>query len=111
VGETVSDTSLVNTTLNGFSKSWEPFVKGICAREKLSSFEKLWVDFIRGETREVSKASRQGGREENLTLVSQTRKGKGKCSKKKGNSEEAISQLRMKMDLSKVKCFACQKLS
>jgi hypothetical protein len=60
VGETVSDIELVNTTLNGFSKSWEPFVKGICAREKLPSFEKLWDDFIR---RRLGRSPRLAGRE------------------------------------------------
>jgi hypothetical protein len=46
VGEKVTDVELVDTTLNGFSKSWEPFVKGIRVWEKLPSFEKLWDNFI-----------------------------------------------------------------
>jgi hypothetical protein len=109
VGEKVTDAELVNTTLNGFSKSWEPFVKGICAREKLPSFEKLWDDFIQEETREESKASRQGGSDENLALVSQARKGKGKGSNKKGRGEGSTSQSGKKKDLSKIKCFVCHK--
>jgi hypothetical protein len=40
VGEKVTNVELVNTGLNGFSKSWEPFVKGICDQEKLPSFER-----------------------------------------------------------------------
>jgi hypothetical protein len=98
----VDDIELVNVALNGFTKSWEPFVKGIRAREKLPDWQRLWDDCIQQETREESKASKQGGSDENLTLVSQTRKGKGK-----GNNEGATSQP-MK-DLSKVKCFACHK--
>jgi hypothetical protein len=31
VGEKMVDAKLVNTTLNGFSKPWEPFFKGIRA--------------------------------------------------------------------------------
>jgi hypothetical protein len=31
VGETVVEPELVNVALNGFTKSWEPFIKGICA--------------------------------------------------------------------------------
>jgi hypothetical protein len=46
VGEKVDDTKLVNTTLNGFSNPWESFVKGICAQEKLPTFERLWDDCI-----------------------------------------------------------------
>jgi hypothetical protein len=31
IGEVVDDTELVNVALNGFPRSWEPFVQGICA--------------------------------------------------------------------------------
>jgi hypothetical protein len=41
--EEIDDTELVNVALNGFLRSWEPFVQGICAREKLPPFDKLWV--------------------------------------------------------------------
>jgi hypothetical protein len=35
VGVVVSDEEMVRMTLNGFSKPWAPFIKGIVAREKL----------------------------------------------------------------------------
>jgi hypothetical protein len=41
IGEAVDDTALVNVALNGFPGSWEPFVQGICAREKLPPFDRL----------------------------------------------------------------------
>jgi hypothetical protein len=41
IGEKVDDVELVNVTLNGFTKSWESFVKGVCAREKLPNWERL----------------------------------------------------------------------
>ena len=31
-GDTIEDTELVLTTLNGFLSSWDVFVQGICAR-------------------------------------------------------------------------------
>jgi hypothetical protein len=31
IGEKVNDLELVNVALNGFSKSWETFVKVVCA--------------------------------------------------------------------------------
>jgi hypothetical protein len=46
VGEKEVDGELVNTALNGFSKPWEPFVKGISERENLPTFERLWDDHI-----------------------------------------------------------------
>ena len=75
----------MNVALNGIIKSWEPFVKGVCAQKKLPNWERLWDDYIQEEAWDESKACRQGDEEENLALVSQAKKGKGKGSK--GNSE------------------------
>jgi hypothetical protein len=44
IGEAVDYTELINAALNGFLGSWEPFVHGICAREKLPPFDRLWID-------------------------------------------------------------------
>jgi hypothetical protein len=46
VGEVVTDEVLVRMALNGFSKPWAPFIKGIEAREKLPKFDRLWDEFI-----------------------------------------------------------------
>jgi hypothetical protein len=35
IWEKLDDVELINVALNGFPKSWEPFVKGVCAQEKL----------------------------------------------------------------------------
>jgi hypothetical protein len=50
IGDKVEDAKLVNVALRGLPKSWEPFVQGICAREKLSDFDRLWTDCIQEET-------------------------------------------------------------
>jgi hypothetical protein len=99
----------MNVALNGLTKSWEPFVKGVCTRENIPYWQRLWDDFIQEETREEFKSINQGGSEEKFTLVSKTRKGKGKNSSKKGNSDGGSSQLGKKKDLSKIKCFSCHK--
>jgi hypothetical protein len=44
--EKIEYVELVNMALNGFLASWEPSVKGICARENLPNFERLWDDYI-----------------------------------------------------------------
>jgi hypothetical protein len=44
-----------------------------------------------------------------VVLVSQKRKGKGKVSNKKSNSEVETSQSGKKKELSKFKCFVCHK--
>jgi hypothetical protein len=41
VGETVDEVELVNVALNGFTKSWEPFIKDIRARETLPKLDRL----------------------------------------------------------------------
>jgi hypothetical protein len=46
INETVEDVELVNATLGGLPGSWEPFVQGICAREQLLGFDRLWTDCI-----------------------------------------------------------------
>ena len=46
VGETVDSAELIRVALNGFSKSWEMFIRGIVARENMPSWERLWDDFI-----------------------------------------------------------------
>jgi hypothetical protein len=104
VGEKIANAELVNMALNGFSTSWRPFVKGICAHENLPKFERLWDDYIQEETQMESKANKKGG-DKNLYLFGQTNKGKGKGPNKgKGKSEESTSQSGNK-DLSKIKCF------
>jgi hypothetical protein len=97
----IEDTELVNMTLNGFSISWENFVKGNYTRENLPSFETLWNNCIQKETRMESKASKNNG-DDNLSLLGQTKGGGEKGpSKGKGNNESTSQPGK---DLSKIKC-------
>jgi hypothetical protein len=50
IGEKMEDTELMNVALNGLPKSWEPFVKGVCARENIPDWQRLWDDCIQEET-------------------------------------------------------------
>jgi hypothetical protein len=108
VGETVLDAELVNVALNGFTKAWKPFIMGICARERLPNWERLWDDCIQQETH--TQASKQGGgsADENLALVSKTKKGKAKVFKKVDSQGEG-QQSGQKRDMSKIKCYICHK--
>ena len=47
------------TTLNGLSRDWEAFIRGICSRRKLTKFRKLWEECVQEEERIAA-------REENL---------------------------------------------
>jgi hypothetical protein len=102
VGEKKEDVELVRVALNGFSKSWDVFVRGVVARVKLSEWQCLWDDFVQEEIRlgqsSGSSSSPYIVDEEGLALAS---KGKGK--KKKGGKKKNI-------DFSIVKCFQCHKM-
>ena len=54
VGEVVNNAELIRVALNGFSKSWESFVRSIVARENMPSWERLWDDFLQEELRDCS---------------------------------------------------------
>jgi hypothetical protein len=68
----------------------------------------LWDDCIQEKTRrEALGDSWEDGDDENLSLSSQTKKGKGKVRKNTGG--DLFSQADTGKDLSKVKCFHCHK--
>jgi hypothetical protein len=91
IGEKTEDTTLMNVALNGIPNSWEPFFKEVCALENISYWRRLWDDCIQEETREESKRRNLGGSEENLARISKMKKGKGKSSRNKGNSDGGSS--------------------
>jgi hypothetical protein len=56
VEEIVDPGFMVRTTLNNFSKPWGPFVQGIVAREVMPTWERIWDDFVKEETRLTSES-------------------------------------------------------
>ena len=94
--------------LNGMAKPWPVFVESIVAREHMPSWDCLWDDFIQKETQRGyvhGSTSHSKDEEENVALAA-----KGKKKKfKKGPKGETKQQDGEKKDMSKVKCFACQK--
>ena len=57
IGDAVASEELVKLALNGFSKSWGSFVRGIVARENLPTWERLWDDFVQEELRVAGSSS------------------------------------------------------
>jgi hypothetical protein len=55
----VDETELVRIALNGFTKQWDVFVRGVVAREKLPNWERLWDDFTQEELRVGSSQASQ----------------------------------------------------
>jgi len=115
VGEIVDPMVLVRTSLNGFSKPWETFLRGIVAREAMPSWERLWDDFMQEELRFISGSTSQrpvGEGDEDLALYAKGKKkiGQGARSGHKGGAKPQQSGSGQKRDMSKVKCFACKRM-
>ena len=45
VDEEVENAEIVMTTLNGLPRSWDSFIQGTCARNKLVKFRRLWEEY------------------------------------------------------------------
>jgi hypothetical protein len=75
VGEKVDETELVRTALNGFTKQWEVFVRGVVARENLTDWERLWKDFTQEELRANATRASQPKSEEEENVVLHAKKG------------------------------------
>lgn len=63
-------------------------MKGICVRDHILDWHRLWDDYIRKETREESTSNKKGRCDRNLALFIKAKKGKGKAFTKKGNNDE-----------------------
>ena len=110
VGEVVDSAKLIRVALNGFSKSWESFVRGIVARENMPNWERLWDDFVQEELRvgSISSSGHRGGEEDTVALVAKGKKKIVKKGPKEGKSKKKGGEQQQR-DMSKVKCFSCHK--
>eukprot|EP00253_Pinus_taeda_P007771 PITA_07771 len=82
VGITKVDDDMVSLALLSLPKSWHSYQDSVNGREKLPDWERLWSDLMQEEIRRSTKvgSSSKQDDEENLTLTSKVRKGKGKAS-------------------------------
>jgi hypothetical protein len=103
VGITIVDDDLVSLALLGLPKSWHNYQDSINGREKFPDWERLWLDLVQEEFRRNTRdgSSSKHDDEEDFSLASKARKGKGKKFHSKSESKGK------KLDLSKVKCFHC----
>jgi hypothetical protein len=107
IGDVINDKELVTTTLNGFPTFWIPFVQGVCARNKLPKFDKLWADCTHEESRLADEHKRLIVDEEEALTVQKN----GRSSFRKNNKEANYVRVPdKKKDVSKIRCYNCQKL-
>ncbi len=102
-GIMTSDDDMVSLALLGLPKSWHSYQDLVNGREKLPDWERLWLDLMQEEIRRSTRdgSSSKKYDEENLSLASKARKGKGKASHSKSSSSHGGK----KIDKSKVRCF------
>lgn len=107
IGTIIKDKELTLMAIDGLPNSWEMFAQGISARDKLPDFNRLKGDFLQEESRKLKKGGKSKVENEELhVLNTNTYKGKKKhFKKKKGNHKND----KPKKDLSKIKCFKCDK--
>ena len=93
------------TTMNGLPRSWDPFIKGICSRRKLTKFSRLWEDCTQEEARLEAKEEKLGD-EENQALATHARKGKNKvedCPPRK--FQKSQKHQKKQRDYSSIQCY------
>ena len=50
------------TTLNGIPRSWDSFIQGICAINKLIKFDRLWEELTQEESLLVLREEKNGSK-------------------------------------------------
>jgi hypothetical protein len=105
IGNIVEEIELMNTTLNGFPSSWDPFFQGICAKRKLPKFNKLWADYTQEEYRLISN-SKKNNDDENQKISSQVKKRKEKEKASSNNPKK----LHHRKDASNIRCYICKEM-
>ena len=103
VGEKTEESKLVRVALNGFSKSWDVFVHGVVAQEKLLDWYCLWDDFVQEETH----LCQESGSSTSSWVVDE--EGLALASKGKGNPKKKDSRKKKNIEFSKFNCFQCHK--
>jgi hypothetical protein len=79
----------------------------VCARSKLPKFDKLWADFTHEESRLADQQKRLlVDEEEALTVQKNIRS----SFRKKNKEDNSVRVPDKKKDVSKIKCYNCQKL-
>jgi hypothetical protein len=67
---------MVMTTLNDFPRSWDAFIQGICSRNKLHKFSRLWEECNQEEASTVAREEKVAYEDQSLAV--HTKKGKNK---------------------------------
>ena len=95
------------TTMNGLPRPWDPFIKGIYSRRKLTKFSKLWEDCTQEEAR-LEAREKKLGHEENQVLTVHARKGKRKVEDRPPRKFQKYKKKQRNNPT--IRCSNCQKV-
>ena len=110
IRDSVEEAKLVMTTMNGLPRSWDPFIKGICSRRKLTKFSRLSEDCTQEETRLEAREEKLSD-EENQALAAHARKGKNKVEDRPLRKFQKSQKYQKKQrDYSIIRFYSCQKV-
>ena len=93
------------TTLNGLPRSWDSFIQGICARNKLVKFNKLWEEFSQEEAQIVAREEKMGSEDQSLMVHSKTTKKRSHHSRGKHSHKDNTRK-----DVSRIICYTCDEV-
>ena len=98
------------TTLNGLPREWDSFIRGICARRKLTKVNKLWEECVQAEGRTINKEEKLNDNEDqalttNTNNGSFKRKSQGSSPKRSPNSKK-----KSRRDNTSFDCYLCHKM-
>ena len=100
------------TTLNGLQRECDSFVRGICARRKLTKFNKLWEECLQEEGRISNKEERLNDNEYQALVTHSKnernkRKSQGSPSRRPPDFKRGK---RPRNDYSSFECYSCHKM-
>jgi hypothetical protein len=101
------------TTLNSLPRHWEPFLQSISGREDLPEFDRLWTDYTQEETKLIARGVQDSHHDDNKSLDSHAKRGRinrrsfSKAFKDKKTSAAPSNEQRK--DISRIRCFRCDK--
>ena len=98
------------TTMNSLPRPWDPFIKGICSKIKLTKFSRLWEDCTQEEARLEAREEKLGN-EENQALATHATKAKKKVEDRPPRKFQKSQKYHKKQrDYSSIRCYNCEKV-
>ena len=94
------------TTLNDLPRSWDSFIQGIYAKNKLVKFSRLWEEFSQEEARIATREEKMGSEDQALTVHS--KKGRRSTHHSKGKNPHHRDKNRK--NISRSRCYTCDEI-